>query len=227
MKLQEWFLPCFSPQLCWFLSSTALPGGKHLWPHHCTVAHRSQRTEEPLLCSVTYDQAQVHWGLQQIQATMDSLQGPERALHPPLYQWASRLGWDLGRPSSASIGVLPSFPTWLKGYPVCTGLKPYKNFEILGQLPRQDVDTQGPPQVENRQGPLTAGFMPYPPYPACPPGRKGEARDLGHPGLLLAYGEEAWKDAAPLQDTPGKNNQVTGYTLAWGSFHWPPHVEAE
>ncbi|NP_001408827.1 ciliary microtubule inner protein 2A isoform b [Mus musculus] len=106
--------------------------------------------------------------------------------------------------------------------PHYTSLKPYKNFEILGQLPRQDVDTQGPPQVENRQGPLTAGFMPYPPYPACPPGRKGEARDLGHPGLLLAYGEEAWKDAAPLQDTPGKNNQET---LDVGRFQRLPQLD--
>ncbi|KAL1786684.1 FAM166A isoform X1 [Sigmodon hispidus] len=91
--------------------------------------------------------------------------------------------------------------------PHYTSLKPYKNYEILGQPPRQEMDTQGPPQVENvsRQVSLPAGFMPYPPYPPFPPGRKGEARDLGHPGLLLAYGEEAWKNAAPLQETPEKH----------------------
>lgn len=59
--------------------------------------------------------------------------------------------------------------------------------------------------------------MPYPPYPPCPPSRKGEARDLGHPGLLLAYGEEAWKNVAPLQETPGSYNQVTGDTLAFAT----------
>ncbi|MEJ1271862.1 family with sequence similarity 166 member A [Cricetulus griseus] len=89
--------------------------------------------------------------------------------------------------------------------PHYTSLKPHKNFEILGQVPRQ-VDTQGPPQVENicREVPMSADFLPYPPYPPFPPGRKGEARDLGHPGLLLAYGEEAWKNAAPLKETPGQ-----------------------
>ncbi|OBS68965.1 hypothetical protein A6R68_02488, partial [Neotoma lepida] len=88
--------------------------------------------------------------------------------------------------------------------PHYTNLKPFKNFEILSQLPRQ-MDIQGPPQVENisKQVSLPAGFMPYPPYPPFPPGKKGEARGLGHPGLLLAYGEEAWKNAAPVQETPG------------------------
>lgn len=84
------------------------------------------------------------------------------------------------------------------------------------------MDTQGPPQVENisRQVSMPAGFMPYPPYPPFPPGRKGEAKDLGHPGLLLAYGEEAWKNAAPLQETPGRY-QVSGDT--WPGS-WPQHT---
>ncbi|EDL93631.1 similar to 4931415M17 protein [Rattus norvegicus] len=110
--------------------------------------------------------------------------------------------------------------------PHYTNLKPYKNFEILGKLPRQEVDTQGMPQGENisRHVPLPAGFMPYPPYPPCPPGRKGEARDLGHPGLLLAYGEEAWKNAAPLQETPGRYHQL--YHCRRDEY-LPPHPPQE
>ncbi|XP_063100117.1 ciliary microtubule inner protein 2A isoform X2 [Cavia porcellus] len=90
--------------------------------------------------------------------------------------------------------------------PHYTGQKPYKNFEILGKLPLQEVDTQGPPGAENmsRQVAVPAGFMPYPPYPPCPPGRKGSS-DMGHPGLRLAYGEEAWKTAKPVHRTPGQH----------------------
>lgn len=59
----------------------------------------------------------------------------------------------------------------------------------------------------SRQVAVPAGFMPYPPYPPCPPGRKGSS-DMGHPGLRLAYGEEAWKTAKPVHRTPGQH-QVT------------------
>ncbi|XP_008702582.1 protein FAM166A [Ursus maritimus] len=92
--------------------------------------------------------------------------------------------------------------------PHYTGLKPYKNFEILGRLPSQEVDAQkGPPGIENvsRQVLLPAGFMPYPPYPPCPPGRKGDSRDFGHPGLRLAYGEEGWKSTTPVHEAPGQD----------------------
>ncbi|EHB08203.1 UPF0605 protein FAM166A [Heterocephalus glaber] len=46
--------------------------------------------------------------------------------------------------------------------PHYTGLKPYRNFEILGKLPPQEVDAQGPEGAENtsRQVALAAGFMP-------------------------------------------------------------------
>lgn len=115
-----------------------------------------------------------------------------------------------------------SKPPWIacrdltKPYiPHYTSLKPYKNSEILGQPPRQEVDTQGPPQVENisRQVSLPADFMPYPPYPPFPPGKKAEARDLGHPCLLLAYGEETWKNAAPIQESP-RRYQVSTWILS-------------
>ncbi|XP_047380729.1 protein FAM166A isoform X1 [Sciurus carolinensis] len=101
---------------------------------------------------------------------------------------------------------MPTFlPTWLTGCHVCTGLKPYKNFEILGQLPAQEVGAQGSPENISRQVLLPAGFMPYPPYPPCPPGRKGYSGDLGHPGLLLAHGEDAWKTTAPVPEIPGQS----------------------
>nr|XP_012639936.1 protein FAM166A isoform X2 [Microcebus murinus] len=91
--------------------------------------------------------------------------------------------------------------------PLYTGLKPFKNFEILGRLPLQEMDTQEPPGVENisREVGLPAGFMPYPPYPPCPPGKKGDSRDLGHPGQRLAYGEEAWKSTTPVHEAPGQH----------------------
>ncbi|KAI6049977.1 FAM166A [Marmota monax] len=89
--------------------------------------------------------------------------------------------------------------------PHYTGLKPYKNFEILGQLPPQEVGAQGSPENISRQVLLPAGFMPYPPYPPCPPGRKGYSGQLGHPGLLLAYGEDAWKTAASVPEVPGQS----------------------
>lgn len=97
------------------------------------------------------------------------------------------------------------------GCPVHTGLKPYKNFEILGRFSPQEVDAGSRLGIENvsRQVPLPAGFMPYPPYPPCPPGRKGDSRDLGHPGLRLAYGEEGWKSTTPVHEAPGRY-QVTG-----------------
>ncbi|KAM6182995.1 ciliary microtubule inner protein 2A isoform 2-T2 [Erethizon dorsatum] len=95
--------------------------------------------------------------------------------------------------------------------PHYTGLKPYRNFEILGKLPPQEVDTQEPPVAENmsRQVAVPSGFMPYPPYPPCPPGRKGDSNYMGHPGLRLAYGEEAWKTASPVHRTPGQHQQET------------------
>ena len=95
-------------------------------------------------------------------------------------------------------------PAVAQGCPVHTGLKPYKNSEILGQFPPQEVDAQGPLGGENvsRQVPLPAGFMPYPPYSPCPSGRKGDSRDLGHPGLRLALGEEAWKSTTPAREAP-------------------------
>ncbi|GAB5580269.1 protein FAM166A isoform X1 [Prionailurus iriomotensis] len=89
--------------------------------------------------------------------------------------------------------------------PHYTGLKPYKNFEILGRFPPQEVNAQeGPSGAENvsRQVLRPAGFMPYPPYPPCPPGRKGDSRDFGHPGLRLAYGEEGWKSTTPVHEAP-------------------------
>uniref|UniRef100_A0A8C2Y4A9 Ciliary microtubule inner protein 2A-C-like domain-containing protein n=1 Tax=Capra hircus TaxID=9925 RepID=A0A8C2Y4A9_CAPHI len=88
--------------------------------------------------------------------------------------------------------------------PHYTGLKPYKNFEMLGRFPPQEADAQGSLGGENvsRQVPLPAGFMPYPPYAPCPPGRKGDSRDLGHPGLRLALGEEVWKSTAPACEAP-------------------------
>ncbi|XP_045879750.1 protein FAM166A [Meles meles] len=92
--------------------------------------------------------------------------------------------------------------------PHYTGLKPYKDFEILGRFPPQEGNTQkGPQWVEgtSRQVLLPAGFMPYAPYPPCPPGRKEGSRDLGHPGLRLAYGEEGWKGTTPVHEAPGRD----------------------
>ncbi|KAK2120808.1 hypothetical protein P7K49_002194 [Saguinus oedipus] len=50
--------------------------------------------------------------------------------------------------------------------------------------------------------------MPYPPHPLCPPGRKGDSRDSGHPGLRLAFGEEAWRNTAPVCEAHRQQQQV-------------------
>ncbi|XP_058380607.1 protein FAM166A [Diceros bicornis minor] len=88
--------------------------------------------------------------------------------------------------------------------PHYTGLKPYKNFEILGRFPPQEVDAQVPPEVEkvSRQVLLPAGFVSYPCHPPHPPGRKGDSRDLGHPGLRPACGQEGWKSTTPVHGAP-------------------------
>ncbi|XP_046539626.1 protein FAM166A [Equus quagga] len=123
--------------------------------------------------------------------------------------------------------------------PHYTGLKPYKNFEILGRFPPQEADTQGPPGVQNAsaQVQLPAGFMPYPCYLPRSPGRKGDSRDFGHPGLRLAYGEEGWKSTIPDHEAPGWH-QLYHYrrdecppparqqeTLDVGRFHRLPQLD--
>ncbi|KAG8518606.1 Protein FAM166A [Galemys pyrenaicus] len=106
---------------------------------------------------------------------------------------------DFSKPKPPAIPCRDLLEPYIPHY---TGLKPHKNFEIVGRFPAQETDSPGQP-VEStpRRGPLPAGFMPYPPYPPCPPGRKG---DLWHPGLRLAYGEEGWKSSAPVHTTPAR-----------------------
>ncbi|KAB1280312.1 Protein FAM166A, partial [Camelus dromedarius] len=108
--------------------------------------------------------------------------------------------------------------------PDYTGLKLYKNFEILGRFSPHEVDAQGSLGVENvsRQVPLPAGIMPYPPYPPCPPGRKGDSRDFGHPGLRLALEEEGWKSTTPAQEAPG---QYQLYHCRRDEYPPPAHQE--
>ncbi|XP_037348671.1 protein FAM166A isoform X2 [Talpa occidentalis] len=107
---------------------------------------------------------------------------------------------DFSEPKPPAIPCHDLFEPYIPHY---TGLKPHKNFEIVGRFPAQEEDGQGPPAGESvsRQAPLPAGFMPYPPYPPCPPGRRG---DLGHPGLRLALGEEGWKSTTPVHTAPGR-----------------------
>ncbi|XP_032722212.1 protein FAM166A [Lontra canadensis] len=124
--------------------------------------------------------------------------------------------------------------------PHYTGLKPYKNFEILGRFPPQEGNAQkGPQGVESisRQVLLPSGFMPYAPYPPCPPGRKGGSRDFGHPGLRLAHGEEAWKSTTPVHEAPGLDQRhhcrrgecpapaQRQETLDVGGFHRLPQLD--
>ncbi|XP_058929359.1 ciliary microtubule inner protein 2A [Kogia breviceps] len=116
-----------------------------------------------------------------------------------------------------------------------TSLKPYKNSEILGRFPPQEVGAQGLLGGENVSG--TAGFMCYPPHPPCPPGRKGDSRDLGHPGLRLALGEEAWKSTTPACEAPTQYQlcpcrrgecpppALQQETLHMRSFHRPPQLD--
>ncbi|XP_075415863.1 ciliary microtubule inner protein 2A [Tenrec ecaudatus] len=94
--------------------------------------------------------------------------------------------------------------------PHYTGLKPHKNFEIVGQYPPQELATEGllGTGKRSRQGP--ANCMPYPPWPPCPPSRKEDIKDFGHPGLRLAYGEH-WRSPHPVQDTQS------------GDLVFPPH----
>ncbi|XP_042101293.1 ciliary microtubule inner protein 2A isoform X1 [Ovis aries] len=110
---------------------------------------------------------------------------------------------DFSEPKPPSVPCRDLTEPYIPHY---TGLKPYKNFEMLGRFPPQEADAQGSLGGENvsRQVPLPAGFMPYPPYAPCPPGRKGDSRDLGHPGLRLALGEEVWKSTAPACEAPGQ-----------------------
>ncbi|XP_042529222.1 protein FAM166A [Dipodomys spectabilis] len=107
--------------------------------------------------------------------------------------------------------------------PQYSGPKPYRNLEALEQLPAQQAETQGQPGAEDipTQAPRPAGFMPYPPYPPCPPVRKGDSGDLGHPGLRLAYGEEAWKSPVPVHESPGR------YQLCHGGREERPSPQQE
>ncbi|XP_006863843.1 PREDICTED: protein FAM166A [Chrysochloris asiatica] len=109
--------------------------------------------------------------------------------------------------------------------PHYTGLKPYKNFEILGQYPPQESDTPGLLGAESRsrKALLPTGVMPYPPYPPCPPGRQGDYKDFGHPGLRLAYGEAGWKSPQSLHETPGQY-QLYHYRR---DEHLPPPQQSE
>ncbi|KAM6170160.1 ciliary microtubule inner protein 2A [Rhynchocyon petersi] len=108
--------------------------------------------------------------------------------------------------------------------PHYTGLKPYKNFQILGQFPSQEADAQKLMGVECRsqQVQLLAGFMPYPPYPPCPPGRK-DYNGLGHPGLRLTHGEEGRRSPDLIQETSGKY-QPYHFRI---DEYWPPPHQAE
>nr|XP_016817745.2 protein FAM166A isoform X3 [Pan troglodytes] len=149
---------------------------------------------------------------------------------PYIPHYTSELPVPSPAPSCARLPV-PA----LTGCPVGTGLKPYKNFEILGQLPPLEVDAQEPPGVENipRQILLPAGFTPDPPHPPCPPGRKGDSRDLGHP----IYGEEAWKSATPVCEAPRQHQLYhcrrdeyppparQQEALDVGSFQWLPQLD--
>ena len=123
-------------------------------------------------------------------------------------------------PATPQDALLPAVA---QSCPVHTGLKPYKNFEMLGRFPPQEADAQGSLGGENvsRQVPLPAGFMPYPPYAPCPPGRKGDSRDLGHPGLRLALGEEAWKSTAPACEAPGQYQVTEGHPRNTGTTPHP------
>ncbi|XP_059747907.1 ciliary microtubule inner protein 2A isoform X1 [Bos taurus] len=123
-------------------------------------------------------------------------------------------------PATPQDALLPAVA---QSCPVHTGLKPYKNFEMLGRFPPQEADAQGSLGGENvsRQVPLPAGFMPYPPYAPCPPGRKGDSRDLGHPGLRLALGEEAWKSTAPACEAPGQYQVTEGHPRNTGTRPHP------
>lgn len=131
-----------------------------------------------------------------------------------------------GEPRPAGPPRHPSAPPRPPALPlmpalVHTGLKPFKNFENLGPFSPQEAaaaEAEERPEAESAaascwQTPLPPGYMPYPPYPPCPPGRKVASGGLGHPGLRLAYGEEAWKPT-PLREAPGAY-QVTGR-------HWAP-----
>ncbi|XP_073077302.1 ciliary microtubule inner protein 2A isoform X6 [Manis javanica] len=123
--------------------------------------------------------------------------------------------------------------------PHYTGLKPHKNFEILGRSPPQEVDAQGPSGLENipRQVLLPAGLLPYHPYLPCPPGRKGDSKDLGHPGQWLAYREEGWKSTTPILKAPGQDQLChcrrdeypppahQHETLDVGKFHRLPQLD--
>nr|XP_017503090.2 protein FAM166A [Manis javanica] len=123
--------------------------------------------------------------------------------------------------------------------PHYTGLKPHKNFEILGRSPPQEVDAQGPSGLENipRQVLLPAGSLPYHPYLPCPPGRKGDSKDLGHPGQWLAYREEGWKSTTPILKAPGQDQLChcrrdeypppahQHETLDVGKFHRLPQLD--
>ncbi|XP_044519859.1 protein FAM166A [Gracilinanus agilis] len=97
-------------------------------------------------------------------------------------------------------------------FPHYSGFQPFKDFEIRGHYIPCETDQHGITMPESNQYALpsdTVGeTMPYPPHPPCPPGRKANEPEVGHPGLRLAYGKEGWKTSPPLQ----KDAEVPGFT---------------
>ncbi|XP_006900727.1 PREDICTED: protein FAM166A [Elephantulus edwardii] len=93
-----------------------------------------------------------------------------------------------------------------------TGLKPYKNFQIVGKCSPPEEATQRLLGTEgtSQQVQLPASVMPYSPYSPCPPGRKGASRDFGYPGLQLSSREEGWRSPEQTPEAPGE------YQL----YHW-------
>ncbi|XP_043842082.1 protein FAM166A [Dromiciops gliroides] len=90
--------------------------------------------------------------------------------------------------------------------PHYTGFQPFKDFEIRGHYPFLGTEQRNMPMPDSDRYMPSTGTgietMPYHPYPPCPPSKKVNEPEFGHPGLRLAYGKEGWKTPPSLQKAP-------------------------
>nr|XP_038961119.1 protein FAM166A isoform X2 [Rattus norvegicus] len=134
---------------------------------------------------------------------------PEPHYIPGYAGFYPQLRYQVGNTYGRTTAQLLTDPSVQKS--PCSVLSPMSKPKFI-----EDFSKSKPPWMPCRD--LTEPYIPH--YTS----RKGEARDLGHPGLLLAYGEEAWKNAAPLQETPGRYHQL--YHCRRDEY-LPPHPPQE
>ncbi|KAM7316628.1 hypothetical protein ACRRTK_024359 [Alexandromys fortis] len=100
--------------------------------------------------------------------------------------------------------------------PHYTSLKPYKNFEILGQPPRQEVDTQGPRQLYHYR---RDEYLPsHPPQETLDVGRYQRLPQLDHPNLIQRKAISGYAGFVPRFAWVMGMNYRDGVTQAMDEF---------